>query len=296
MTGGVYLWKDGREVPDTMNVVDGAPRRDAVHLGFGIRQQPARHHRRHPGTDGTISKGQQIRYTPQKVNRPDGTEMVGADQDAAATRTCRISSTASARGKRPNCPFDVGFRVSIACRMAVDSYRQGAPCAGTPRSRRNRLRSAVIDRGFRIHSRTDPAPQGRARIRRGGDPAARDGVGRGADLPAGDDQASWASSATWARSFPKSWAARASATSNTPSSLKSSRAWMARSGSSSPRTLRCARTTFIKTGDDAQRRRYLPKLASGRVDRLLVADRARSRLGRGGHAHHRPCARAIAGS
>jgi hypothetical protein len=24
-----------------------------------------------------------------------------------------------------NCPFDVGFRVSIACRMAVDSYRRG---------------------------------------------------------------------------------------------------------------------------------------------------------------------------
>ncbi|HYL35574.1 MAG TPA: gfo/Idh/MocA family oxidoreductase, partial [Bryobacteraceae bacterium] len=27
-------------------------------------------------------------------------------------------------GKETNCPFDVGFRVSIACRMAVDSYRQ----------------------------------------------------------------------------------------------------------------------------------------------------------------------------
>ena len=28
-------------------------------------------------------------------------------------------------GKEPNCPFEVGFRVSIATRMAVDSYRQG---------------------------------------------------------------------------------------------------------------------------------------------------------------------------
>jgi hypothetical protein len=26
-------------------------------------------------------------------------------------------------GKETNCPFDLGFRVSIACRMAVDSYR-----------------------------------------------------------------------------------------------------------------------------------------------------------------------------
>jgi hypothetical protein len=26
---------------------------------------------------------------------------------------------------KPNCPFDLGFRISIACRMAVDSYRKG---------------------------------------------------------------------------------------------------------------------------------------------------------------------------
>jgi len=32
----------------------------------------------------------------------------------------------SVRGTaEPNCPFEVGFRVAIACRMAVDSYRQG---------------------------------------------------------------------------------------------------------------------------------------------------------------------------
>ena len=29
------------------------------------------------GTDGTIARGQQIRYLPQKVNRPQGTEMLG---------------------------------------------------------------------------------------------------------------------------------------------------------------------------------------------------------------------------
>ena len=27
-------------------------------------------------------------------------------------------------GKEPNAPFDLGFRVAIACRMSVDSYRQ----------------------------------------------------------------------------------------------------------------------------------------------------------------------------
>jgi hypothetical protein len=27
-------------------------------------------------------------------------------------------------GTTPNCPFDLGFRIAIACRMAVESYRQ----------------------------------------------------------------------------------------------------------------------------------------------------------------------------
>jgi hypothetical protein len=27
-------------------------------------------------------------------------------------------------GQETNCPLEVGFRVSVACRMAVESYRQ----------------------------------------------------------------------------------------------------------------------------------------------------------------------------
>jgi len=27
--------------------------------------------------------------------------------------------------KEPNCPFELGYRVAIASRMAVESYRQG---------------------------------------------------------------------------------------------------------------------------------------------------------------------------
>jgi hypothetical protein len=27
-------------------------------------------------------------------------------------------------GQEPNCPFDVGYRVSMTCRMAVESYLQ----------------------------------------------------------------------------------------------------------------------------------------------------------------------------
>jgi hypothetical protein len=28
-------------------------------------------------------------------------------------------------GNEPNCPFELGHRVALACRMAVDSYRSG---------------------------------------------------------------------------------------------------------------------------------------------------------------------------
>ena len=36
-------------------------------------------------------------------------------------------------GKEPNCPFELGFRVSIACRMAVDSYRFGRTLRWEPK-------------------------------------------------------------------------------------------------------------------------------------------------------------------
>jgi hypothetical protein len=75
------------------------------------------------GTDGTIAKGQQIRYLPQKVNRPDGNEMAGTAKTAPNAHMQNFLDCVRSGGE-PNCPFDLGFRVSIACRMAVDSYRQ----------------------------------------------------------------------------------------------------------------------------------------------------------------------------
>ena len=123
MTGGVYLWKDGREVPDTMNV--SMEHEEEVlfswdssfgnnHLGSAEDVL---------GTDGTIAKSQQIRYLPQKVNRPDGTEMMGVTRTAPRAHMQNFLDCIRG-GQEPNCPFDVGFRVSIACRMAVDSFRQ----------------------------------------------------------------------------------------------------------------------------------------------------------------------------
>jgi hypothetical protein len=75
------------------------------------------------GTDGTIVRGQQIRYLPQKVNRPEGNEMAGITRTPPNAHMQNFFDCIRS-GREPNCPFDLGFRVSIACRMAVESYRQ----------------------------------------------------------------------------------------------------------------------------------------------------------------------------
>ncbi len=124
MTGGIYLWKDGREVPDTMNVSMEHPEEMLFSWdsGFGNSQLGASEDVL--GTDGTISKAQQIRYLPQKVNRKDGIEVLGQTKTTPAAHMRNFLDCIRS-GQETNCPFDVGFRVSIACRMAVESYRQG---------------------------------------------------------------------------------------------------------------------------------------------------------------------------
>ena len=124
MTGGIYLWKDGREVPDTMNVSMEHPEELLFTWDSGFGNSQLGISEDVLGADGTISKAQQIRYTPQKVNLPDGKEIMGNTPTAPRAHMQNFLDCVRS-GKQPNCPFDVGFRVSIACRMAVESYRQG---------------------------------------------------------------------------------------------------------------------------------------------------------------------------
>lgn len=124
MVGGVYLWKDGREVPDTMTVTMEHPEEMLFSWvsGFGNNHLGSAEHVL--GTDGTIVKSQQIRYLPQKVNQPQGTEVLG--RSTTPPRAHMQNFLDSIRNSsETNCPFDIGFRVSIACRMAVESYRRG---------------------------------------------------------------------------------------------------------------------------------------------------------------------------
>jgi predicted dehydrogenase len=127
MVGGIYLWKDGREVPDTMNVALEQPEEILFTWDSGFGNNELGSTEDVLGTDGTISRGQQIRYLPQKVNRPQGTEIVGNTRTGANETKAHIQNFIDCvrSGAEPNCPFDVGFRVAIACRMAVDSYLQG---------------------------------------------------------------------------------------------------------------------------------------------------------------------------
>ncbi len=123
MLGGVHLWKDGREVPDTMSVA--MEHAEGVLFSwdsaFGNNQLGTSEEVL--GTHGTLSRGQQIRYLPQKVNLPDGVEALGQTRTRPNAHMHDFLECIRT-GREPNCPVELGYRVSIACRMAVESYRQ----------------------------------------------------------------------------------------------------------------------------------------------------------------------------
>ncbi|HUA84776.1 MAG TPA: Gfo/Idh/MocA family oxidoreductase [Bryobacteraceae bacterium] len=124
MRGGIYLWKDGREIPDTMTVALEQPEDLLItwNSGFGNN---------HPGIvedvlgdHGTISRSHQVRYLPQKINRPEGNEMAGRLTSVPHAHMQNFFDAIRGAAK-PNCPFETGYRVSIACRMALESHRLG---------------------------------------------------------------------------------------------------------------------------------------------------------------------------
>ena len=91
-SGGVYLWKDGREVPDTMSVSMVQPEEMLVTWDSGFGNNALGVSEEVLGTDGTISRGQQIRFAPQKVNGRTGRSW-WARRGRRRPPTCRISSS-----------------------------------------------------------------------------------------------------------------------------------------------------------------------------------------------------------
>jgi hypothetical protein len=70
-----------------------------------------------------------VQYRPQRMNRRDGTPIKGEHLERQGQSPIDAAHVKNffecvESGKEPNCPFDLGFRVAIASRMVVDSYRQ----------------------------------------------------------------------------------------------------------------------------------------------------------------------------
>jgi predicted dehydrogenase len=124
MTGGIYLWKDGREVPDTMTVAMQHEEELLYTWDCGFGNERLGVTEDVLGTAGAIARTPQtIRYMPEKKNRPDGNEMAGVTRTDPKAHMKNFLDAIRFSSK-PNCPFELGYRVSIACRMAVESYLQ----------------------------------------------------------------------------------------------------------------------------------------------------------------------------
>jgi predicted dehydrogenase len=124
MSGGIYVWNDGRETPDTMDVSLDQPEQMLVSWssGFGNNQLGVTEDLL--GSHGTISRANHVRYTPQKVNRPDDVERMGRAGHVPHVHMENFFDSIRT-SREPNCPFETGYRVTIACIMAVQSYRAG---------------------------------------------------------------------------------------------------------------------------------------------------------------------------
>jgi hypothetical protein len=124
MTGGLYLWKDGRQVPDTMNVSMEQPGEILFSWLSGFGNSNPGMTEQLLGDNGSIFKSiDSIRYMPEKVNLPSAQPLEGHTPTPPHAHMQNFLDCVRS-GKETNCPFDLGFNVSIACRMAVESYRQ----------------------------------------------------------------------------------------------------------------------------------------------------------------------------
>ena len=123
MRAGRYLWNDGRDLPDTMSVVMEHAAGLLVSWDGGCGNNHLGTAEFVLGADGTIQRGQQIRCFPQRVNRPGGREILGRTPTAPRGHAANFFRAIRA-GAPANCPFETGYRVSVACAMALESWKQ----------------------------------------------------------------------------------------------------------------------------------------------------------------------------
>lgn len=92
-TGGVFLWKDGREVPETMSVSILQPEELLFDWTSGFGNNELHESEDVLGTDGALAtRGGGMRYIPQKVNKPEGVEPVGKTKLPVQTRQAHLQN------------------------------------------------------------------------------------------------------------------------------------------------------------------------------------------------------------
>ena len=133
MSGGTYVWRDGRETPDTVTVSFELPEQMQVTWSAGFANNHLGVSEDLLGNAGTISRSNQIRYFPQKLVRPGATEMLGHSTQAPNAHMQNFFD-AVRFGTETNCPFEIGYRVAVACIMAVESYQQARAVGWDPQT------------------------------------------------------------------------------------------------------------------------------------------------------------------
>jgi len=133
MSGGIFSEKDGRQVPDTIAVTFEFPADIVVTWQSTFNNRLYGLGERLLGSDGTIEhvagandmvsgkSEEEIRYFPEKVNRPGGTLLIGEtpNQDHMANWIASIRTR-----KTPNASVELGYRSAVAAHMANIAYRQ----------------------------------------------------------------------------------------------------------------------------------------------------------------------------
>jgi predicted dehydrogenase len=131
MSGGIFSEKDGREVPDTISVTLDFP--DDLIMTWQSRFNNSRFGlgERILGSDGSVEhvmgvtdmvtgrSKSSIHYFPEKINRPNGSEIAGetTDQDHMANFIECVRTR-----KAPNATVELGYKSAVAAHMANASY------------------------------------------------------------------------------------------------------------------------------------------------------------------------------
>jgi predicted dehydrogenase len=134
MTGANYLSPD-MQVPDTMDV--SMTQREKLlftwNSMFGNNLMGEGYDEL-LGNQGTIIRVEDadVRYVPQgrKADPPSAGQASASAPDIVGMSDSTVLHLQNffdcvRSRKEPNCPLEIGFRSAIACRMAVESYRQG---------------------------------------------------------------------------------------------------------------------------------------------------------------------------